>query len=230
MSNRTDCEPAGEGDAHHSNDLDIERGWFLLAKVDPCQFVYFYEKYYDLIHKFIYRNVLDADLADDLTSETFLKAQRGLWKFRWMNVTFGAWLLRIALNEVRQHFRKLGSAQRALASQDCRWHEAPVNPLAQIVLSEDRRLLYDLVMGLDALSREIFQLHYWGDFTTRQVSVILNIPEGTVKTRLSRGREDIRRSLRGRSLGMAGANGELPRQIPLEDADREGRSWRKDRE
>lgn len=198
---------AGKGMTLDPEELEIERRWLLLVKMDAAKFVLFYDKYYPLVHRFLYGKVLNRDLADDLTSETFLKAQRGLWKFRWMNVTLGAWLFQIARNEIRLHYRRQQSIRKALGAQSPLLPDPQANPLAQIVLTEDRRFLYNLVMGLDSLSSEIFQLYYWGDFTTRQIGVILDIPEGTVKTRLNRGREDIRKSIQLRQLRMIAASG-----------------------
>lgn len=207
----------GKGATLEPEELEIEKRWLLLARMDPAKFVLFYDKYYPLVHRFLFGKVLDRDLADDLTSETFLKAQRGLWKFRWMNVTFGAWLFQIARNEILLHYRRQKSIRKACDAQTPPVPDLRANPLAQLVLTEDRRFLYNLVMGLDSLSSEIFQLYYWGDFTTRQIGVILDIPEGTVKTRLNRGREDIRKSIRLRQLRMiAGSEGKDGSRAPSE--------------
>lgn len=178
----------------HDSELAIEKRWMILARLDPEDFRRFYEKYCDSVYRFCLRRTLDPQVAEDLTSETFLRAQRNLWRFRWQGVTFGAYLYRIALNLVRQHAvlaaRSVNMAEPGLTIIDMR-----INPLAEIVLTERQRAVRAAVNSLDSLSQDIFLLHYWEEMTTAEISAVLGAPEGTVKTRLRRGREAMRRNL-----------------------------------
>ena len=72
------------------------------------------------------------------------------------------------------------------------------------------------VGGRDALSREIFLLHYWEEMTTVEIAAVLGTPEGTVKTRLRRGREALRQQLRRRGIDPAFAPGDKPGDRPCE--------------
>ena len=74
------------------------------AKTDPEAFGRLFEAYYDRIITYTYRCSLNLAVAEDLTSNTFFKALRGLPKYR-HRVSFLAWLYRIAANEVRMHWR-----------------------------------------------------------------------------------------------------------------------------
>lgn len=78
-----------------------------------------------------------------------------------------------------------------------------INPLAEVVLNERQRLVRAAVGKLDRLGQDVFLLHYWEELKTAEIAVVLDIPEGTVKTRLRRGREGLRRHLR--HLGIDGA-------------------------
>jgi RNA polymerase sigma-70 factor (ECF subfamily) len=186
----------------HDSELAIEKRWLLWARLDPEDFRRFYEKYCDSVYHFCLRRTLDPQLSEDLTSETFLRAQRNLWRFRWQGVTFGAYLYRIALNLVRQHAiiaaRSINLEEPELTVVDLR-----INPLAELVLNERQRLVRAAVGKLDRLGQDVFLLHYWEELKTAEIAVVLDIPEGTVKTRLRRGREGLRRHLR--HLGIDGA-------------------------
>lgn len=186
----------------HDSELAIEKRWLLLARLDPEDFRRFYEKYCDSVYRFCLRRTLDPQLSEDLTSETFLRAQRNLWRFRWQGVTFGAYLYRIALNLVRQHAiiaaRSINLEEPELTVVDLR-----INPLAEVVLNERQRLVRTAVGKLDPLGQDVFLLHYWEELTTAEIAVVLDTPEGTVKTRLRRGREGLRRHLK--HLGIDGA-------------------------
>ncbi len=85
--------------------LEQERKWIESSKKEIRHFKPLYAKYYNPIFRFIYRRTDDEALAADLSSQTFLKAILSLKKFKWQNKPFGAWLFRIATNEVKKHFR-----------------------------------------------------------------------------------------------------------------------------
>ncbi len=78
----------------------------LAAQADQARFAPLYESYYADIFRFILRRVKHRDLTADLTQQTFLKAMLGLPRYQPRGLPFRAWLYRIALNEVRMHWRK----------------------------------------------------------------------------------------------------------------------------
>ncbi|NRQ31419.1 sigma-70 family RNA polymerase sigma factor [Nonomuraea sp. NN258] len=64
-----------------------------------------YDRYVDLVYRYIYFRVGSHPLAEDLTSETFLRALRRISDFTWQGRDFGAWLVTIARNLVTDHFK-----------------------------------------------------------------------------------------------------------------------------
>ncbi|MGP3962935.1 sigma-70 family RNA polymerase sigma factor [Nonomuraea sp. 3N208] len=64
-----------------------------------------YDRYVDLVYRYIYFRVGSHQLAEDLTSETFLRALRRIADFTWQGRDFGAWLVTIARNLVADHFK-----------------------------------------------------------------------------------------------------------------------------
>ncbi|MCD6550128.1 sigma-70 family RNA polymerase sigma factor, partial [bacterium] len=86
--------------------LDDEKDLIKKAQKEPEAFGKFYDKYYPQIFGYILKRVVDLEIAQDITSETFFKALKNLWKFRWKNISFCAWLYRIANNEIANYFRK----------------------------------------------------------------------------------------------------------------------------
>jgi RNA polymerase sigma-70 factor (ECF subfamily) len=76
------------------------------AKRDPAAFGELYEAHYTAILNYLYRRTLSAAVAEELTSNTFFKALRGLPAFHSRPaVRFRAWLYRIATNEAGMHWR-----------------------------------------------------------------------------------------------------------------------------
>ncbi|GLV51502.1 RNA polymerase sigma factor [Thermobispora bispora] len=72
---------------------------------DSEAFGQLYDRYVDLVYRYIYFRVGSHALAEDLTSETFLRALRGITEYAWQGRDFGAWLVTIARNLVTDHFK-----------------------------------------------------------------------------------------------------------------------------
>jgi len=102
LPDNDDCaESRGEyyrKEVHKVSELEIEKQWLRRSQVNKDDFIFFYDKYYDTIYKYIYYRVGNSDMANDIMSDTFLNALNGLSKFRWQGYTVGAWLFQIARN------------------------------------------------------------------------------------------------------------------------------------
>lgn len=132
-----------------------------------------------------------ADVLDDLVQEVFLRAWKGLPRFR-QSSRFSTWLYRIAWNVATDCRRDQGKQRSRLA----------LMPLAES--TGDRGDLHDLhyedlvQRGLQALSldhRAVLVLHDLEDLAQQDVASILNIPMGTVKSRLHYARSAMRQFL-----------------------------------
>jgi len=89
-------------------DAEIRQEYAILekAKKNPKAFGELYEKYFDRIFHFIYRQMDDEDVTADLTSQTFLSVLKHLDRYQFRGVPFSAWLYKIASNEVNKYYRK----------------------------------------------------------------------------------------------------------------------------
>src|SRR4051812_29858825 len=89
------------------------------AKHDPAAFGTLYEAHYDAILNYLYRRTLSVAVTEELTSNTFFKALRGLPAFQprpW--VPFRSWLYRIATNEARMYWRARSGRGETLPLSD----------------------------------------------------------------------------------------------------------------
>jgi RNA polymerase sigma-70 factor (ECF subfamily) len=175
-------------------ELDIERSWLILAQIDTEKFLYFYDKYYDTISRFIYRKTFDPDMTEELTSRTFFRALDKLWQFRWRGISFGAWLYRIALNEVLLERRS-----KILTHQPLPGELEPTCPrrtqLSQMIFTEEQLQVRECLKRLDETSQNIIILHYWEGMSLKAIQAILNKPSGTIKSKLKRARDALKRML-----------------------------------
>ena len=130
--------------------------------------------------------------AQDIVQNVFLQAWRSFHRFE-LGTNCRAWLFKMLLNEIRHHRRRLGSAK--VADNDGVLNEAVFEePVPQALTNEE------VIAALDTLPsefREVVLLADVEDFAYRQIAEILNIPVGTVMSRLSRGRRHLRLKLKG---------------------------------
>ncbi len=84
---------------------------------EPEAFGLLYDRYVDLVYRYIYYRVGSPTLAEDLVSETFLRALRRIDSFTWQGRDFAAWLVTIARNLIADHF-KSGRYRLEITTED----------------------------------------------------------------------------------------------------------------
>ena len=97
-----------------------------------------YDEHFQGILRYTLNRVGNLAEAQDLTAQTFFKALRGLWRFRWSGGSFSAWLYRIATNEVNSHLRR----RRPVAPVELldRAPDSPLAPLARETAEAEQQL------------------------------------------------------------------------------------------
>jgi RNA polymerase sigma-70 factor (ECF subfamily) len=153
------------------------------------------------VYRVIYLMLRDADAADTLTQECFLKAYQKLDTFRG-EARFDTWLLKIAVNLARDHIknRRASFWKRLVGLDDPEPTSEVTSAMAAPQPSAERVLLareqLDAVWkGLDALSeqqRTIFLLRFAEDMELTEIAQVLGLKVGSVKSQLFRATSTIR--------------------------------------
>jgi RNA polymerase sigma-70 factor (ECF subfamily) len=168
---------------------------------DPAQFELIFERHYGAIHRYLARRG-GWELAEDLTQSVFLAGFAGRRRFRPSEASAAPWLFGIATNLLRRHARTELRRLRAYARLPAR----EVAPFDVDVLVDrlDAATLapraFDVVSRLPEGERSALLLVAWTDLTYEQVAVALNVPVGTIRSRIHRARGKLRELL--------GANGQ----------------------
>ncbi|MGH3261955.1 MAG: RNA polymerase sigma factor [Trebonia sp.] len=154
-----------------------------------------FDRHFDAVHAYLTRRV-GADLADDLASATFVTAFARRGSFRSVSDSARPWLLGIATNLLRNEWR---GERRALDLVARLAGEADLGG-GQVSVSTDRSLgetevIAGMLAVLDADQRDVLLLHVWEDLSYEQIAVALDVPIGTVRSRLSRARARLRSAL-----------------------------------
>lgn len=163
---------------------------------DAASFAAFYDRYAEQVHRFVLRR-LGRDLAEDLTADTFAVVLRQRDRFDPSHDTARPWLFGIAANLIGKHRRAEVRALRAVV----RLHSDPV--LASWEDSTNERLaasaaapaLASALAKLSLADRHVLLMVAWADLSYAEVAEALDIPVGTVRSRLHRARQRVRHSL-----------------------------------
>jgi len=157
------------------------------------------ERYKGLIHGLVYRMLGDAEEAEDIAQDAFVRAYLKLREFRG-EARFSTWLCRIALNRCKDVLRR-----RRREPWLPRTHEEPrpipeavddgESPIASLERRERDALLHRALARLPVKYREAVVLRHLEGMEFTEMSALLGIAVGAVKVRTFRGREMLRRLL-----------------------------------
>ena len=194
---KTDAGPAAATDEESAGTL-LDQDAPLVARAragDRSAFSRLVERHHRRIFNTAYRMVGDREAAADLTQETFLAAWRALGGFE-ERARFSTWITKIAMNRCRNARRS-----PALSRMDPLVADPPADPAkGPEAAVGDRELAAHLERALgeiDPAHREVLVLREIEGLSYEAVAGILDVEEGTVKSRLHRARAALREKLRG---------------------------------
>jgi RNA polymerase sigma-70 factor (ECF subfamily) len=160
----------------------------------PEAFAAIFDRHFDPIHGYLVRRVGPAR-ADDLASATFTVAFERRRGFRGEADSARPWLFGIATNLMRNERR---AEQRALnALSRLRPLTAQATPYEEV----DKTRVAALLADLDRDQRDVLLLYAWGELSYEEIAAALEVPLGTVRSRLARARARLRSGRGGADAG-----------------------------
>lgn len=175
----------------------------LCQKGDTEAFDVLVERHQKKMLNIAYRMMGDYDEACDVTQEAFLSAYKSIKKFK-SEAIFSTWLYRIVVNYSKNRLKQLrNKAQREGVSIDdvgeikiegalCQSSANETNPGAQMEQREREAQVQKCITSLDEEYREVLVLRDIQGLSYEEIKDILKIPDGTVKSRLSRARNALK--------------------------------------
>lgn len=173
---------------------------------DQAAFDQLVVRYSNDVYAVLMRITADREEAADLTQETFLSALKAVGKFRG-EADLKTWLVRIAINESRNRFRwwkrrfreKTFSIDAPVGETETAFSETMpsriANPEETVLQRERENRLTKALSDLPEIFREAVVLCDIENLSYEEIAQILQINIGTVKSRIARGREELRRRL-----------------------------------
>lgn len=173
-----------------------------IKKGDQEAFAELMDLYKDQVYHIVYRMLGNVHEAQDVTQEAFLRAYMNIETYDDKR-KFSTWLFRIATNLAIDRIRKkkpdfhLEDNVPGTADLDYHSQFSAADPLPedQLLQFEMQEWVQAEIMKLPPKYRAAIILKYLEDLSLKEISEILNLPVATVKTRIHRGREALRKSL-----------------------------------
>jgi RNA polymerase sigma-70 factor (ECF subfamily) len=176
------------------SEAEIQQEYEILerSKRNPRAFGELYERYFDRIFNFIYRQIDDEDVTADLCSQAFLSALRNVNRYEFRGVPFSAWLYRIASNEVNKYYRKK-KRDNVFSLEEVRVREL----IEQAHEAWDEEIVQKLLVYLKSLPTDMLQvleLRFFEDKDFKEIAFILDITESGAKMRTYRALDRLRKN------------------------------------
>jgi RNA polymerase sigma-70 factor, ECF subfamily len=165
------------------------------------------QRFHRRIYNVCYRFAGDADSAQDLTQEVFIKMYRTLNTYDSSKGAFMTWVTTITRNLLVDHFRKTKSDRLTDSLDQAPSDHEDAQPLSQQIADramppdahvqsrETREIVHEALQRLSPELREAVILRDLQDMDYREIATALRVPEGTVKSRINRGRAELARLL-----------------------------------
>ncbi|WP_235833666.1 sigma-70 family RNA polymerase sigma factor [Aeromicrobium chenweiae] len=169
---------------HDDNDPEASR---LRALVDLARegdseaFGQLYDHYVTGIFRFVYYRVGSRQLAEDLTSETFVRGLRAIQRFSWQGKDFGAWLTTIARNLIADHFKSSRSRLEVVTETIPEGRTHAASPEQEVLSHISNDLLLSAVGALPNEQRDCILMRFIQGLSIAQTAAALGRSEGAVK-------------------------------------------------
>jgi RNA polymerase sigma factor (sigma-70 family) len=175
------------GPTDHTDEQELVDG---LHGDDPSALAALFDRYGDRIHNHCFRHLADWAEAEDATSSVFLEVWRHRRRVRLHDGSALPWLYGVATNVCRNAGRSRRRYLRAVARLPEPAAESDhAQGVTDRVASEARmRDVLDRIGALPAREREVLALVVWAGLSYEQAAAALDVPVGTVRSRLSRAR------------------------------------------
>jgi RNA polymerase sigma-70 factor (ECF subfamily) len=165
------------------------------------------QRYNRRIYNICYRFVGSADDAQDLTQEVFIKVYRTLSSYDSDKAAFMTWVTTVTRNLLVDHFRKTKQDRLTDSLDNAPSEHEDAQPLSEqiqdqaappdatVQTRETRETVHRALQKLSPELREAVILRDLQDMDYREIALALKVPEGTVKSRINRGRAELARLL-----------------------------------
>jgi RNA polymerase sigma factor (sigma-70 family) len=175
--------------------------WRRVLAGDGAAYGELYERHADSIYRYLFRRVADWADAEDLTAVVFLEAYRGRRSVKLSDGSLLPWLYGIATNLLRTRRRTAARHRRALARLELATTTRPpvADVDARLAAQIEARQVLENIRRLPRAQRDVVALCLYQGVSYQDAAVALQLPVGTIRSRLARARASLERAQQGSS-------------------------------
>ena len=160
-------------------------------------------RYFDSLCRFFRTKV--GDEVDDLIQKTLLAALEARDKFRG-EASFRTWLFVVARHELYAHLRRRHRTDARFDPLTHSVQQLQTSPSQWAGKQQDRQRILQAMQGLPVEHQILLELYYWEELSAADISRVLEIPEGTIRTRLRRAKQLLSEALATPDEGLLDAS------------------------
>ena len=160
-----------------------------------------YEKYSRLVYWAAYKVLSDHEKTEDVTQNVFITVLKSMDQLAGMEeAQLKGWLYRVAVNAALDSKRR--ETKEVLSDEPVGAEVADTGqtPEDEAVGNDLRSAIRSLLSELDDIYREPIEMFYWSEMSVMEIAAALGLSEGTVKSRMARGRKILARRLKARGI------------------------------
>lgn len=151
-----------------------------------------YKEHAQTVYRFLYSYIHDADLSEELTQETFIRAIKSLNRYNG-KCKISVWLCQIAKHVLYQELEKKSKSKVTALDDNIEFNCSSTEEL--VISSENKKDIYKMIQSLDDITREVMYLRLTGDLSFREIGEILNKTENWARVTFFRGKSKVIRRM-----------------------------------
>jgi len=169
------------------NFLENEKELVNLARDDDQAFEQLYNHYFPKIYGYVFKRVGHHETAEDIVSKTFTKVFLNLKDYEHKGFTFGAWVYKIATNNLIDHYRSSSKKKDVVDIENIAEPEAPGMGIdEQVDQHQKSDHVRQLLKELPEKDQQIVSLKYFAEMSGVEIAGVLEITENNARVKLSR--------------------------------------------
>ena len=149
-----------------------------------------YEEYFETVYKYLFCLTRNTDISEELTQETFYKAVKSINSFKG-DCKISVWLCQIAKNLWYNEYKK-NKKIKNINQNELEKIYSNENIENDIILNEEKIILYKKMQKLDEVTRNVILLRLTGDLSFKEIGIILNKTENWARVTFYRGKKKLK--------------------------------------
>lgn len=169
------------GSTIETHDLENEALLVETARTDRRSFDVLYDHYFPRVYGYVYKRTSHRESAEDIVSATFLKVFSKLHTYSKKDCGFGAWVFRIATNELIDYYRRQGRKKETVLDEtvEAMPDTAPA-PLETVAQQEDARRVRAVLKELPERYQQVLYLKFFSDLSHAEMAAALGVSVNNV--------------------------------------------------